>query len=213
MNQPISNRTGLWRYLVSQFGNPRGPLGSLAGFIMAHRESNRARNRWTVDLLRVTPGARVLEIGCGPGLSLATLAERATEGLVVGVDRSSTMLAQAARRNRQSIERGRVVLRQGDIESGVDLGAFVPFDHILLVNVVMFFERPVDTLGHLRQLLREGGTIAITHQPRSPKATHDDALRAAEAHLKLLRSAGFENAHAEVLPLEPVAATCALGGR
>lgn len=212
MNQ-ATNSTSFKRYVVSQFGNPRGPLGSLAGFIMAHRESNRARNAWTVDLLNVSSGDRVLEIGSGPGLSLAALAERTPGGLVVGVDRSRTMLAQAERRNRRAVSEGRVVLQEGDIEHGIALSRWAPFDRIALVNVVMFLKQPVDTLSRLRGLLREGGCIAITHQPRSPRATDQDAQRAGEAHAELLRSAGFTAVRLETLPLEPVAATCALGER
>ncbi len=58
------------RYLVSQFGNPRGLVGRLAGEFMARRPSNRARNLWTVDLLELRPHHRVLEIGYGPGFAI-----------------------------------------------------------------------------------------------------------------------------------------------
>ena len=34
----------LRRIIVSQFANPRGLLGTVAGWIMAHRPSNKARN-------------------------------------------------------------------------------------------------------------------------------------------------------------------------
>jgi hypothetical protein len=56
---------GRWlhRYLIKQFGRPSGFVGRLAGWSMARRPSNRQRNQWTVDLLRLTPGDRVLEIG------------------------------------------------------------------------------------------------------------------------------------------------------
>src|SRR3954451_6028809 len=50
-------------YLLDQFRHPRGPLGHLAGTIMAHRRSNIDRNKWTVDLLDLTPDARVLVSG------------------------------------------------------------------------------------------------------------------------------------------------------
>ena len=53
-------------WLVGQFGRPTSAWGHVAGWIMAHRVSNRRRNRWTVDLLDLRPGERVLEIGFGP---------------------------------------------------------------------------------------------------------------------------------------------------
>ena len=60
--------------LYRQFERPHGAMGALAGFVMSHRPSNRERNRWTVDLIAPERDARVLEIGCGPGLALAATA-------------------------------------------------------------------------------------------------------------------------------------------
>ena len=84
--------------LVRQFRKPSGLFGRLAGLLMAHRASNRARNRWTLDLLALEPADRVLELGCGPGVALAIAAERTPEGSVIGVDHSEAMLAMAGRR-------------------------------------------------------------------------------------------------------------------
>jgi hypothetical protein len=57
-------------HIYRQFERPHGALGALAGFVMSHRPSNKERNRWTVDLIAAERDARVLEIGCGPGLAL-----------------------------------------------------------------------------------------------------------------------------------------------
>src|SRR6187551_3753374 len=59
--------------IVGQFGHPRGAAGNVAGWVMAHRPSNRQRNRWVASLLDVQPTDRVLEIGFGPGLAIAEL--------------------------------------------------------------------------------------------------------------------------------------------
>ena len=67
-------------HIYRQFERPHGALGALAGFVMSHRPSNRERNRWTVDLIAPARDARVLEIGCGPGLALAALCDRVTIG-------------------------------------------------------------------------------------------------------------------------------------
>ena len=84
----------LQKALVDQFHHPRGVLGGLAGRIMARRESNLARNRWTVDLLDLAPEDHVLELGPGPGVTLGVILERVPAGFVVGVDHSATMIAQ-----------------------------------------------------------------------------------------------------------------------
>ena len=41
------------RQIVSQFHHPRGPLGQLAGFILASHKSNGARSLWTLELLDI----------------------------------------------------------------------------------------------------------------------------------------------------------------
>ena len=64
---PVRRRVvSLKSKIVAQFGQPSGPLGALAGRIMAARTSNRFRNEKTVELMNLHPDSRVLEIGCGP---------------------------------------------------------------------------------------------------------------------------------------------------
>ena len=49
--------------LVAQFHKPDGGMGQLAGWVMAHRRSNRRRNERTLELLDLQQHERVLEIG------------------------------------------------------------------------------------------------------------------------------------------------------
>src|SRR5918996_2966738 len=103
--------------VVRQFGHPHGIGGRLAGWVMAHRASNRRRNRWVASLLDLQPTDRVLEIGFGPGLAIAELSRRVgPSGHVYGVDRSDVMLRQATRRNAAAIQAGRVTLISGNVE-------------------------------------------------------------------------------------------------
>jgi ubiquinone/menaquinone biosynthesis C-methylase UbiE len=83
----------------AQFGRPIGFPGRIAGWVMAHRSSNRRRNAWAVSLLDVQRDDRVLEIGFGPGLAIRELARLASDGYVCGLDHSEVMLRQAAMRN------------------------------------------------------------------------------------------------------------------
>src|SRR5262249_61919292 len=95
---------------MAQFHQPTGAAGHVVGWIMGRRSSNVARNRWAVQLLDVQPTDRVIELGCGPGVAIAALATRATQGLVVGVDHSQVMIRQARRRNTAAVRAGRVRL-------------------------------------------------------------------------------------------------------
>ena len=195
--------------LVQQFGKPSGPLGVLAGLIMRMRESNRVRNRRTVELLDVKPEDRVLEVGFGPGLAVSHLAALATAGKVVGIDHSELMLREATRRNAGAIRAGRVELLLGAADA---LPRFErPFDKVLAVNVYMFWDDPVSVLQGLRNVMNPGGVIAITLQPRRPGATAADTEAAAERISTSLRGAGFGEVRTEILDVTPVVAACVLG--
>lgn len=198
-------------WLVGQFGHPRGVGGRLAGWIMAHRPSNRQRNAWTVDLLGGQPGWRVLEIGFGPGLSLHRLASRVgPTGLVTGIDVSAAMLGQAQRRNRAAVASGRMDLRVASVADLPDSGE--AFDAVLTVNSVGFWP---DRLVQFRKILGRlvpGGRFAVTLQPRTKGATAETTARMQGEIEAGLRDAGFVDVTSHTLDLEPPA-VCVVGQR
>ena len=190
-----------------QFGRPTGLGGGLAGWVMAHRSSNRRRNAWVVSLLDVQPTDRVLEVGFGPGVAIGLLSRLTPEGRVCGIDHSQVMLRQARRRNAAAVRAGRVDLRLASVEALPAFGE--PFDKIVAVNAIGFWAEPAKRLAELRRLLRPGGRIAIAVQPRSPRATDETSTRRGAEISAQLESAGFSEVRLETLPLSP-AVVCAI---
>jgi ubiquinone/menaquinone biosynthesis C-methylase UbiE len=189
--------------IVRQFGHPRGLAGAAAGLVMAHRPSNRRRNRWVASLLNVQPSDRVLEIGFGPGLAIAELSRRVgPSGHVYGIDHSDVMLRQATRRNAAAIHAGRITLTLGTVEQ-LPPALHGPFDAILAVNSLGFWTAPAERLDDLRRRLTPGGSIAIASQPRCPGATRNTSLDAASEITDLLQAAGFTQTRTEILDLDP----------
>lgn len=198
-------------WLVRQFGNPSGFWGHVAGWVMARRPSNRRRNAWTVGLLNLRPGERVLEIGCGPGLALSRAAARVgDQGFVAGIDGSDVMVAQAARRNAAVLAEQRMQLRVAGVEALPDLGG--PFDAVLAVNTIGFWPDPLTRLRELHGLLVPGGRMAITVQPRSKGATAETSVRVGAQLQSQLHDAGFTDVEGHTLELDPPA-VCAIGTR
>jgi SAM-dependent methyltransferase len=195
--------------LVGQFHQPHGFGGRAAGWVMAKRGSNRERNIWAVGLLDVQARDRVLEIGFGPGIAIQEFARRATSGLVVGVDHSAVMVQQARKRNAAAVSAGCVDLRLGSADA---LPAFdAPFDKILAVNSLMFWDDPVARLKELHDLLRPGGRLAIAYQPRGPGSTDEVAARTGRQIAAHLTEVSFIEVRVETLPLKPSAVVCVLG--
>ena len=195
--------------LVTQFHQPHGIGGRAAGWVMAHRASNRERNVWAAGLLDVQPEDRVLEIGFGPGIAIEAMARRATRGVVIGVDHSGVMVRQATRHNAAAVRAGRVELRLGTAEDLPEFDAL--FDKILAVNSLMFWDDPVTRLQDLRALLQPGGRIAIAFQPRGPGSTDETAARAGEDIAAHFATAGLTDVRVETLALKPTAVVCVLG--
>jgi ubiquinone/menaquinone biosynthesis C-methylase UbiE len=192
-----------------QFRQPTGALGRLAGWIMANRPSNVARNRWTVDLLQVQEGDHVLEIGFGPGLAIERLARLAPKGRVVGVDHSALMVEVASRRNRSAIEAGVVELKRGSFELLPHLGE--SFDKAFSVNVLQFLADRREVLQLIRSILKPDGLIATTLQPRHRGAKPEDAQAFARTLSAELVDAGFRDLTVQQLDLKPTPAVCVLG--
>jgi SAM-dependent methyltransferase len=119
------------------------------------------------------------------------------------------MVRQASRRNAAAVRDGRVDLRLGSAEA---LPAFdAPFDKILAVNSLMFWDDPVARLKQLRGLLVLGGRIAIVFQPRAPGSTDETAARAGQEIAEHFATAGFSDVRVETLALKPTAVVCVLG--
>jgi SAM-dependent methyltransferase len=119
--------------------------------------ANAKPNRASLAALGLSDGENLLELGCGPGHALQVLLRDPHLERAIGLDWSETMLAQAARRNRRSLETGRLALVRGDFAS-------LPFDDgsadaVLAVNVVYFMS--ATAVGEARRVLRGGGRLVI----------------------------------------------------
>jgi ubiquinone/menaquinone biosynthesis C-methylase UbiE len=123
---------------------------------------------WTADVVAPSPGDRVLEVGCGHGVLVSLLAARLSTGLVVGVDRSPTMIAAAARRNRQAIAAGRVVLTAATLTEA-DLGA-QEFDVVVSFNVRAFWTPPAAVWDVVDRVLAPGGRTVVAWSVMAPGA-------------------------------------------
>ncbi len=172
---------------VSQFGEPSGPKGWLAAQVVARLTG--AANRWMVDCLEVGRHDRVLDVGCGPGLAVAYAAE-ISDGPVVGVDASPTMVRHAGRRNRVAAGQGRVEIRGAD-------AARLPYPDAHFtkagsLNSLQFWPAPADGLQELYRVLAPGGRVAVVLMARSDDPAGDsDPPPWLQETAGAMRTAGF----------------------
>jgi SAM-dependent methyltransferase len=169
-------RHRLARYVNRQAANPHGLVGKLLGLIwtVEHRRVNRV----TLDLLQIGPTDQVAEIGCGPGWALREASTIATQGHVLGLDVSETILSAARRANRRAITERRASVRRID---GVDLGlGSDTFDRVFSVHSIYFWKDPERIIAQLFDALRSGGQLVLAFRPDGssvPARFRDDVYR------------------------------------
>lgn len=102
-------------------------------------------------------GLRLLDVGCGTGLSTAALLAAAPHAEIIGVDGSAGMLAQARAKQWPDTVRFVHSYAEGLADAGVD----GPFDGILAAYLVRNLPDPDATLTAFRGLLAPGATLAV----------------------------------------------------
>ena len=144
-------------YSGSQFGNPRGFVGSVCCLIM--NTINKKMYRKTVELMQqsgIDPADKILDIGYGNGYFLQQ-ADRKCGAELYGIDISADMKTTAERRNRGAKEAGRLHLEIGDC---CDL----PYEDEMFaaaasINTVYFWEDTVQGLSEIRRVLKPGASF------------------------------------------------------
>ena len=186
------------KYVSRQFGNPSGLFGRVIEKRMSKR--TEADAKWTVSRLNIQPRSRVLEIGFGGGVATQLASKEASEGFVAGIDHSATMVRVASERNAAAIKAGRMELKRGDAAS--ILYPDDSFDLVFSIHSIYFWDNPVECLAGFRRVLKPGGSLAITFQPKnrwgkeqigSPGMT----LFTGDQVGELFSTAGFRNVRTE----------------
>ena len=154
------------RPIHDAFFLPRGLLGRLGGALMAR---GLPQQREIADLL-ATPGTDLCEVGCGPGVLAALLAQRHPQLRLHLVDPSPIMRSQAAHRCRQWQSAGRV-----DIYAGTADRLPLPdacCDTVVATNTVVMWPDLAAGLREIRRVLRPDGRLILSwHSPTAPSST------------------------------------------
>jgi ubiquinone/menaquinone biosynthesis C-methylase UbiE len=147
----FDSASDFWRALYEQEG--------LEGVI--YRERMQHALSW-IEELRLPPGARVLDAGCGAGLLSVALAEGGLQ--VIASDASEAMLQGA----RQTVaERGlqeRIEVRHEDVHR-LNLPS-EHFDAVVALGLLPWVHDDAQTVRELARVLRPGGTLILTADNR-----------------------------------------------
>lgn len=200
------------KFVTKQFGSPSGLFGKFIGNRMA--KGNVYDAQWTISLLDIQPGYRILEIGFGPGVSTQLASAKASQGFVSGIDHSQTMVRAASQRNADAIGSGRMELKHGEV-SALPYPA-ESFDVAFSLHSIYFWRNPVDCPREIKRVLKPDGSLAITIQPKDKWTPRVDlsimTLYFGEDLASMFSEAGYRNVRVDVPPQEDgVSLECVLG--
>ncbi len=145
---------------VTAEGNPRRPEGEAGRAMLARMNESHARLvDWGLSHIDLHAGDTVLDIGCGGGNTLARMAERVTEGHLVGIDYAETSVEASRAFNAPLIEAGRMEILHGSVEH-------LPFtdehfDAVVTVESFYFWPNPEECLKEVARVVKKGGTFVL----------------------------------------------------
>ena len=136
--------------------NPNRALWEKGDFTRV-AESIRASGEALVARLGITPGMRVLDLGCGDGTTALPAARLGAD--VLGVDIASNLVA-AGNRRAEAAGLTNCRFQEGDASHLDDL-ADDTFDLVVSIFGAMFAPRPFDVAREMVRVTRPGGRIVM----------------------------------------------------
>jgi ubiquinone/menaquinone biosynthesis C-methylase UbiE len=196
---------GIIEKIVKQARMPTGMSGALCARLMNIGHSNVTR--WGLSHISINKNDMILDIGCGGGKTVNTLAKIATEGKVYGIDYSQVSVAVSTGKNKRLIEKGQVKILHASVDSlpfSDDM-----FDLVVAVESYYFWPDLINNLKEIRRVLKTGGPVIIINEmyqderfeKRNSKwATMGDfTYHLPEEFRGFLRDAGYSSIKIELL--------------
>jgi ubiquinone/menaquinone biosynthesis C-methylase UbiE len=145
--------------IMKQARMPTGRFGAFWARLMNIAHSDVTR--WGLSHISINKNDMILDIGCGGGKTVNTLAKIATEGKVYGVDYSQVSVAVSTSKNKRLVEKGQVKVLHASVDSlpfSDDM-----FDLVIAVESCYFWPDLIQNLKEIRRVLKIGGTVIIVN--------------------------------------------------
>ena len=196
---------GLMEKMVKQCRKPTGRLGRIMARAMNYGHSKVTR--CGLSHVSINENDTILDVGCGGGKTVNTLAKTATEGKVYGIGYSEVSVAVSSKINKKFIEAGRVEILLGSVESLPFPDDF--FDLVTVVEAYYFFPDLINNLKEIRRVLKPGGSVILINEAyrhdkfekRNAKWARmgDFTYHLPEEFREFLRDAGYSSIQIDVL--------------
>ncbi len=148
---------------ITMEGNPSKPRGE-AGMQMLERmnKSHYEMTGWALDKLAIRADDRILDIGCGGGMTVKRLCGMVDSGHVTGVDYSDVAVAASAQLNEAEIAAGKADILSASVEALPF--AENTFDKAVTVESFYFWPDQAENLKEVLRVLKPGGALLIVSE-------------------------------------------------
>lgn len=135
----------------------RKPSGLFGRLVMSNifDFGNSYLNRFVNELLSPQNGEFILDIGCGTGKLIYTMARKISDGNFEGIDFSETMISIAQKRNKKNIQTGQVKILNGNFDELPLQNDY--YDKVCSVNTIYFWPKPEYTAQKIADITKPGG--------------------------------------------------------
>ena len=141
---------------IAELENPNRTLWEKGDFTRI-AETMRQSGEQLVETLGITPGLKVLDLGCGDGTTALPAAWLGAD--VLGVDIAANLVAAGKERARAA-GLSNISFQQGDASDLSEL-ADARFDLVVSIFGAMFAPRPFDVAKEMVRVTRPGGRIVM----------------------------------------------------
>jgi ubiquinone/menaquinone biosynthesis C-methylase UbiE len=191
--------------LIRREFNRWADLGRGRGMEKSHWEITRQM----VELMSVGQDDNVIDLGCGVGWATRVLAQRASRGVVLGVDLSDRMISQACREYRNPPN---ALFLVADAAALPCPGGF--FNALLSVESIYYYPNLEGAFAEVHRVLRPAGkAFVLTNYYKENVYSHNWAkyidipihLLGAADYSALLSKAGFRTVtHRRIIDSTPI---------
>ena len=178
---------------AAQLGKPTGLRGLVVGTML--NRTNRGMIAVAADALELKAGATAADLGFGGGAGLAMLLQRVgSQGHVLGVDISPTMVRRVSGQFAGEIAAGRIKLQVGSLTQ-LPLGDG-SVQGAITVNTIYFIAELDSVFAELARVITNDGRVVVgigdpENMAQMPMTAYGYRLRPVEEVIAAAKSAGL----------------------
>ena len=158
---------GIYKRFVNQTRKPEGYLGKM--MVNGMNSGHAKMADWGLSHLSKVNPENIVDIGCGGGRNAAELMMKYPSAKVTAIDYSEVSVDKAKEYNKEMIEAGRCVVKQGDV-SALDI-ADGEYELATAFETIYFWPGLEKCFAEVARILKPGGIFMIVNESDGTDAT------------------------------------------